>query len=322
MPSIRITLPALLALVLTLSLPFDLPAHASTTLPTDSTTLPADSIAQRRQRVATAAEQWPRPDDLAFAAALSRTYAANFGQIDRAPQLPRLDDAGLKLLWEAVSTTAFYSDDRDVLDAALRVHAELAQRGLADAAVSARLFRYLLAARRFAAAQALADAHPGQPFPALPDFIDSPTTLPSVWRLDASGRTARRIGLDLGPLQILVVSGCHFSADAADDIAADPVLGSIFAQHARWLALSPGAENLDALAEWNRRHPQTPLLPIYARSEWALIPQWTMPTFAIVENGKVIESVKGWKSDDPTFRQQLVAMLQRVGLLQADAPLH
>lgn len=274
-------------------------------------------IARRAQRIERLNEQKTRPADLAYAADMRRVYRSGFGGLDDAEHLANQNDEDLKLHWQAVGIAVFYSTDSDVTDAALRVFAELERRGLADDRTAMRIFDALLRARRFDAARDFAARHASAGLPALPDFTDNGTTLPSVWRFNAEGDKAERIGIDLQPLQIIVAAGCHFSADAASDIADDPVLGPVFARHARWLSLPPGSEALDALAEWNRTHPQTPMLAIHDRGEWALLPEWAMPTFAIVKDGRVIDSTKGWRSNDPEFRGKLVALLERAGLLDA-----
>ena len=276
-------------------------------------------IAQRAQRVEVLSQQWPRPDDIPYAAAMRREYEAAFGDIDDAEHLRGESDEDLKLHWRAVENAAFYSADGDLADAAVRVFDELEKRGLADARATDRLFNFLLKARRFDAARTFAASHGQAGLPGVPRFIDAGSDgLPSVWRFDADGSRAERVGIDLQPLQIIVAAGCHFSADAAKDIAKDPVLGPVFERHAHWLSPQPGGEKLDALAEWNRSHPQTPMLAMHDRGEWTLIPQWVMPTFAIVKDGKVIDSTDGWDSTSPESRNQLVALLQRVGLLEAD----
>ena len=277
-------------------------------------------IAQRAERVKLLAEMRSRPDDLTYADNIRREYEANFSQINGTGELRATSDANLALYWQAVSNTAFYSDDGGVADAAVRVYEELERRALADAEATDRLFKTLLKARRFDDASAFAARHPDAKLAAVPRFIDTyPGDMASAWQFSADGSKAQRIGIDLKPLQIIVAAGCHFSEDAAREISADPLLGPVFARHARWLSLQPGGENLDALAEWNRNHPRAPMLAIHDRSEWALISHWAMPTFAIVKDGKVIDSSRGWSSDGPEFRAQLVALLERTGLLQAGA---
>ena len=275
-------------------------------------------IAQRAERVKVLADLRSRPDDLTYAANIQRDYEANFSQINGTDDLRATSDANLALQWQAVSSTAFYSDDGGVADAAVRVHAELDRRGVADAKATDRVFNALLKARRFDAARDFATRHPDAMLAAVPQFIDTDTgDMPSAWQFSADGGKAKRIGIDLKPLQVIVVAGCHFSEDAARELSSDPVLGPVFARHARWISLPPGGEDLDALAEWNRKYPQAPMVAIHDRSEWALISHWAMPTFAIVKDGKVVDSTRGWSSDGPEFRAQLVALLERTGLMQA-----
>lgn len=289
-------------------------------LSTQSSPAADGDLAQRAQRVKLLADMRPRPDDLAYATNIRREYEANFSQINGADDLRATSDVNLALYWQAVSSTAFYSDDGGVADAAVRVYAELERRGMADAQATDRVFNVLLKARRFDAARDFATRHTDAELPAVPQFIDTDTgDLPSAWQFSADGSEAKRIGIDLAPLQMIVVAGCHFSEDAAREITSDPVLGPVFARHARWISLPPGGENLDAMTEWNRKYPQAPMLAIRDRGEWALISHWAMPTFAVVKDGKVIDSTMGWSSDGPEFRAQLVALMERAGLLQAGA---
>lgn len=275
-------------------------------------------VTQRANQVEVEAQQSPRPNDLTFAAGIQRSYAKNFGDIDNEENLRNHNDAELKQHWAAAETAIFYSSDADTIAAAQRVLDEMERRGLADNRAKSSLFNALLGAGRFEAARNFAAQHPNAGLPPIPkSIIDTNPRLPSAWRFSADGDTLTRTGIDLEPLQIIVAAGCHFSDDAARDIASDPMLGPVFARHAHWLSLPPGNEQLDALQEWNRNHPQTPMLAIHDRSEWAVIPKWNMPTFAIIQGGKLIDSTQGWRSGDPEFRDKLVSMLGRAGLLQA-----
>jgi len=132
---------------------------------------------------------------------------------------------------------------------------------------------------------------------------------------DNSGRRLTRTAIDLEPTQILVTAGCHFSADAAEDISADPVLGPVFARHAHWLVGTPGVESIDAVRQWNQRFPDAQAEMIHDRGEWAIFPIWSMPTFHIVRDGKVVETVKGWPRSPASSRQPLIDALRRAGLL-------
>lgn len=278
---------------------------------------PSGDIAQRLHRIEQLDEQLRHTPDLAHADAMRRAYRVEFSQIDDVAHLRAESDPELRSHWDAVTFAAFYSDDTTTLDAVQRVHAEMEHRGLADAKTQAKLFNFLLKAGRFDAARKFATRHPDIGLPTIPEFIEAQADSPSVWRFNTDDSKAERIGIDLQPLQIIIAAGCHFSADAARDIARDPVLGPVFTTHAHWLSLQPGNEELGDLARWNREHPQAPMLPIHDRSEWALIPRWAMPTFFVIRNGKILDSTSGWASDDPASRKQLVALLERTGLLAA-----
>src|SRR3546814_19841086 len=110
-------------------------------------------------------------------------------------------------------------------------------------------------------------------------------------------------------------SDLHFSADAAEDISADPVLGPVFARHAHWLVSTPGNESIDAARDWNRRFPDAQVEMIPDRGEWSILPTWSMPKFHILRGGKVIETVTGWPRSPNAHRQPLIDARRPAGLL-------
>lgn len=225
------------------------------------------------------------------------------------------DDATLKLRFEDAKLANFYHPDAHALQAMQAALAELERRQDATPEELLAMRNALLAARRFDDAARFSDAHPGIEIPELPRFIDAGgigANAATVWREAADGRF-ERIALDLAPTQILVEAGCHFAEDAAREIASDPVLGPVFRDHASWLSMPPGPEDPAGLAEWNRAHPDAPLLALYDRDEWPMFPRWRMPTFHVVRDGKVLGSVLGWKPEGA--RDELVAMLRANGLL-------
>lgn len=134
--------------------------------------------------------------------------------------------------------------------------------------------------------------------------------------MDVHGKAMIRTVFDLAPAQILVIAGCHFSEDAAEDISSDPVLGPVFAAHAQWLMLPPGQENLDAVRRWDSRFPKAQAAMLYSREEWTLLPEtWRMPTFLIVRDGKVIDRITGWPRNPSGNRQPLIDALTRARFL-------
>lgn len=251
-------------------------------------------------------------------------FDALFPEARDRTSLSALSDHDLRLLWRAASQAAAGASGPDAADTALTVFEACERRGIVDALDVRTMRDILLADRRFDAADRFGDAHPEAGLAALPDFVDTLArdfSGPTVWRMSANGATLTRVAIDLAPTQVLVTAGCHFSQDAARDIAADPVLGPAFARHARWLVLPPGREDLQAVRDWNRRFPQAPAEMIHDRGAWRLLREWPMPRFHIVRGGEVVETVTGWPAGG-AHRQALVDALRRAGLLDNPAPAH
>ncbi|WP_228135926.1 hypothetical protein [Xanthomonas sp. NCPPB 1128] len=188
----------------------------------------------------------------------------------------RLDDDALELLYRAVVATYALRPTPAGLDAQLQVLAQLRRRGQASAEQVDAAGNALLLAHRVKEAQDLLADGGSADWPQwlrFDDRLGASAQGPTLWSLDADGRTLRRQRIDLRPPQILVTAGCHFAADAARAIAADPELGPAFRRHALWLTLPPGREDMGALRAWNRAQPQTPLHPLYDVEEWPLLPR-------------------------------------------------
>ncbi|WP_295929893.1 hypothetical protein [uncultured Xanthomonas sp.] len=229
------------------------------------------------------------------------------------------DAAALDLLYRAVVATYALRPTPAGLDTQLQVLAQLRRRGQASAAQVDDAGNALLLAHRVDDARRLLADGGSADWPhwlRFEDRLGAAAQGPTLWSLEPDGRTLHRQRIDLGPPQILVTAGCHFAADAARAIAADPELGPAFRRHALWLTLPPGSEDLEALRAWNQAQPQTPLHPLYDVEEWPLLPrEWRMPTFFLVRDGKVVAQVQGWPADDVAQRRALKAMLQGAGLL-------
>jgi hypothetical protein len=250
--------------------------------------------------------------------ALAARFRALYPDAGEPDALRASDEASLHLRFDDALLADFYRTEPYALAAMQAILGELERRGAAKPEELARMRNALLAARRFDDAASFSAAHPQAEFTPLPRFVDAGNIAPgqpSVWR-DAGGGRFERVAMDLAPAQVLVMAGCHFSDDAAREIAADPVLGPAFRAHATWLGQPPGAEDPADVAEWNRAHPQAPMLTLYDRAEWPIFPEWRMPTFYVVRGGKVVGTVIGWKPADA--RGALIALLRENGLLPGE----
>jgi len=222
---------------------------------------------------------------------------------------------------ELIASDAPSAEDAPHLQAIVNT---MARRGIARAQDYRRVLDSLLLTRDFTGAREFVSLHPQQglqPVPQFRDRIGRAANAPTLWMPVSASDALERTPWDLAPTQILVVAGCHFSRDAAEDIARDPVLGPVFKSHAHWLMLPPGQEDPGSVREWNRSFPDAPALQIVDRSEWPILPAgWRMPTFLVVHNGKVVEHIIGWPRDPASNRQALVEALARHGLLNASTP--
>ena len=257
-------------------------------------------------------------DEATWSRAIAVRFDALFPEAREPAALHALSDHDLRLLWRAASQAAGNAARPDAADTARSVFDAAEHRGIVDRQDVLEMRRILLAGRRFEQARRFTTSHPEAGLSALPVFDDplaNNARVPTVWRMNAEGDRLTRTAIDLEPTQILVTAGCHFSADAAEDISADPVLGPAFARHAHWLVSTPGIESIDAARDWNRRFPDAQVEMIHDRGEWSIFPTWSMPKFHIVRDGKVIEVVEGWPRSPTSSRRLLVDALHRAGLL-------
>lgn len=233
-------------------------------------------------------------------------------------QADKLTDPDLLLLARAAANAAGSGSDQSATQDLLALLVVLEQRGMERGSLIQDAQRALLASGKLDDARALATQHPPialASIPAVGTPADALPTGPRWWRLSADATRMDAESADLAQTQILVLAGCHFSVDAAQDIAADPELGPVFARHAHWLGQPPGVEDLDAWKAWNARFPGTPMYLITQRSDWTRLPAWRMPTYAIVRDGKVVDQASGAFRNVPDRRLALIEMLRRHGLM-------
>jgi DNA-binding transcriptional ArsR family regulator len=232
--------------------------------------------------------------------------------------LDRVDDRELRLLRRAAQEVAMATRAPEHLEAFQAIFAERRSRDLVSRDDLITLQSLMLALHRLADARRVTADYPGMDLPRLPRFVDTleGTGRPTVWRLDADGRVLTREIVDLTAPQIIVTGSCHFAKDAAQELGTDPLFGPVFARHARWLTLAPGIEQIDDVRAWNRALPHSPMLMIYDRSEWNLLPSWREPEFHIVRDGRVLESSNGWVRGSRQHRDNLASLLRRHGLME------
>lgn len=266
-------------------------------------------------------------DTEAFATHLSERFDA-IADAYTTESLRAMDQRHRAMLWNAASTAAMLLGQPQYVEAMEAVLAEIARHDAGKMSVGKllRLRDALLAAQRFDDALNLSERYPDAGLPPLPDIIDpfSGNDAPdrTIWVLSADDDRLTRHAIVLEGTRLLVVSSynCGFSRNAAEDIAADPVLGPVFSEHATWLMQPPGRETIEAAAEWNRRFPQAPSRLIYRFDEWPMSPSWSTPTFHVIHDGRIVDTVTGWSRNDDSHRRRIIEMLARADLMEPTAP--
>lgn len=235
-------------------------------------------------------------------------------------RLRTLDDRDVELLLRAADrlTRIAPAQARYLLDMRRDV-AELERRNRLDRPHVDALYDALLAAHRSDEARALLGAHPildRRPPPTLHDAKLAPG-LASIW-LARGGHDLWRQPLRLdADAQVVVLgsTGCHFSQAAARSIGADPTLRGLFRAHAQWVAPAHDIVAVDALAAWNREHPEQPLAILHEDAGLPFVKRFATPTFYFLRDGRVVDTVVGWPDD--AQRSALRAGLRNIGLLDA-----
>ncbi|WCE03451.1 hypothetical protein [Pseudoxanthomonas sp. JBR18] len=274
-------------------------------------------IDQRYTKYNALVDQTRREDFLRRARHIGEIYRKQFPEtlIARADELSKPD---LLILARASANAATGSSSEASTQDLFTLIPQLEQRGLESRELIQDAQRALLTSGRMDDARALAAKHPSIELEAIPAVTTPVSQLadgPGWWRLSDDEASMTAESPDLSQTQILVLAGCHFSVDAAQDIEADPDLGPVFAAHAHWLGQPPGIESIGVWKEWNTKFPNTPMHLITKQSDWDMFPDWDMPTYAIVKDGKVVDQTGGSFRAAPENRVALVKMLRRHGLM-------
>ena len=269
-----------------------------------------------------AVSEHPRGEsDSAFGERVGAAFDRLFPEARSGEMLAAFDDHDLWLVFRAADDAAGIGPTEARANVLERVFAVLHAHGLAMDQDHVDVQQRLVAARLYARARAFTVAHPEAGLATIPKVLDdvgSTASIPTLLRQE--GTAWRREGIDLRKPQVLVLSGCHNAEVAARDIAADPILGPAFARHARWLALPPGEEDFEQVAEWNRSHAPQRMEMVYDRAEWTLFDRWLMPTFIVLRDRHEIERFSGWPPEEASERKaRLIAALRRAGLLEGNA---
>ncbi len=251
-----------------------------------------------------------------YAARIRRTYQARFAHDQSRARRASAED--LEALFDAAYLVGFYTHDARYAQYALFDLNQMESLGRTCNRCYLNLYRLFVALRQFDDARRLAEQHPLDAMEALPKVINAANfgvAQRTEFRVPDDQYALLRQPARLPHTGILIVAHpyCHFSAQAAHDISADPVLGPVFRAHSKWLAPADGDFTLEAFQEWNRQYPQMRMTIAYRRADWSLVDSWDMPVFYFIRDGKLFGKLTGWSLD--STRGPMESMLRKQGLI-------
>ncbi|MGQ4659315.1 hypothetical protein [Lysobacter sp. F6437] len=236
--------------------------------------------------------------------------------------LAEVSDTDLDLLFRAANMVIGITNDPEYFDDMDRLLAELKTRNLVQKDHYRVMHEALVLTRNFDRADALARTHPSLELAAIPKIVDNvPMSYagPTAWWVSQDRYQLVHQAVELGaPAMVIVTAhlGCGYSRDAMKTIESDPVLGPVFAKHANWLAPQDGRLDIELLQQWNREHPAVEMVLAVDAREWPAIDDWKTPTFYFFKNGELTTKVSGWPLDGAGHRDDVVAALGEIGLLE------
>ena len=238
----------------------------------------------------------------AQAQAVARSYGTDLAPAQADAALRALGDRDMEFLFRAADLAWRTTGQARYLADLRRDFAELERRRRVDRPHLADFHDALLIAHRDDEARALLAAHPEagrKPPPSMRSFSRIRSGQPSLWIVPADARTRELVRFRFNlraPAQVIVLAstGCHFSANAARDIEADPLLRELFREYAQWVAPPDEVTAYDAVREWNQAHPALRLGIAYDNASLPMVERVETPVFYFLDHGSVIDTVVGW----------------------------
>jgi hypothetical protein len=237
--------------------------------------------------------------------AFSRHYAEQFAPVQTDARRHALASRDVEFLFRA-ATLAFRVTSQSRYLADMRSDfAELQRRHRVDRPHASDLYDALLIAHQADEARALLAAHPSlerSPPPLMRSFNRIRPGQPSLWVATPGTRKRELVRFRFNiraPAQVIVLAStsCHFSANAARDIDADPMLRDLFREYAQWVAPADEITAFDAVQGWNSAHPALRLGIAYDDAALPMVESYETPTFYFLDHGTVMDTVVGWPAE-------------------------
>jgi len=244
---------------------------------------------------------------------LRKLYAATIAPQQTVGHATTATPADLATLYDAAGFMATTVRDTAYLRDMQLDLSELHRRKLDTDAVYQSMYGALVITRRFPEATTLARRHRSAKLDVLPRLVESSDLRksgPTELAFSSDGKTLTRQHVNLGKgMSLVIVGGPSDAATTAavSALEADPKLST--ALRDKITLVAPPAPALDAAAflKWNATHPATPMTLVYRESEWTMITHWTVPTFYVIDHGRVAAVIQD--KEPEAVRQKIASAL-------------
>lgn len=254
------------------------------------------SLASRYDRLRQAEAPRDGQSDAGRAARVLAAYTRAFG--DMGENYRTLDTPSLRILLSATIDAGRFSESATFPERAEACARELMARGQ-DIPIELRdIFGLLVKDRLFQRAAALRKDFPAAglgPPPRLRAADIAPKR--AVIDLDGAGAglTGGIMHVPRDGILVVAQTQCHFTENAAREIAASPAYATLFRDHSAWLAPAEQTLDADALRRWDREYPAARLVVAARNSDFPEIRNWATPAFLFYRHGRLVAVSSGWR---------------------------
>lgn len=244
---------------------------------------------------------------------LRKLYAASIAPQQTVGHTATATPADLATLYDAAGFMATTVRDTAYLRDMQLDLSELQRRKLDTDVVYKSMYGALVITRRFPEATTLARRHRNAKLDVLPRLVESSDLRksgPTELAFSPDGKTLTRQHVNLGKGMSMVIIGSPSDAAttaAISAIEADPKLSTALRDKVTLVAPPTPALDAAAFLKWNATHPATPMTLVYRESEWTMITHWTLPTFYVLDHGKVVAVIED--KEPAVVRRRIAAAL-------------
>ncbi|WP_215407775.1 hypothetical protein [Janthinobacterium sp. JC611] len=224
-------------------------------------------------------------------------------------------DSEISEIFSILNLMTHHTNQVELVRKFISVSYELERRGSLSSNDEAVVLSEIVAARLFDEAIDYKSNHP-KILQEIPVLIDAGNfKAPTIMELTSDGKNLLRKEFIFPSGGFVVIVGspfCHFSMNAMRVIMGDGGVAEKNSGKIRWIAPQDRSNNISALRNWNKLHPETPLSIVYRADDWPQLPSWETPNFYFFNNGVLVDSFAGWPKEGRIDR--FLEGLRAVGL--------